>query len=331
MEKKVKISVIVPIYNVEKYLDRGIRSILNQTFKNFELILVNDGSTDNSLSICDKYKRNDKRVKLINKDNEGVSASRNLGIKISTGEFIMFVDPDDELEEDAIEYLYSLIQSYNADIACYKMKTYKNNILNSNINIDEEIRVYYAEEIIREQANKGVFLHSSCNKLYSKSVVNDTRFNENIRYAEDALFNFNILSDSNVVVMSNLQKYNYYINQTSTVSKFNEKRIDVLKAQCEIYELLENRYNKYMDNVTRDIICSTISIIIDMVVANQFNKDILLKLKHIIKDNNNKLKDRSLVGIKEKIIFNILYISPKFTWSLYNVRFRIRRYIKNRG
>lgn len=331
MGKEIDVSVIVPIFNVENYLNRSIKSILNQTFKNFEVILINDGSIDKSLSICEEYYKKDKRIKIINQVNQGVSTSRNIGIEISKGKFIMFIDPDDELEEDAIEYLYNLINRYNADIACYRMKTYKNNILKSNINIDENIKVYCNDEIIREQVNKATFLHSSCNKLYSRKVINNIRFNINIKYAEDSLFNFKVLSNSSTVVASNLQKYNYYINQSSTVNNFDNRRIDILKAQFEIYELLQSKYNNYMENMTRDIIYSSVSILIDMVRSNQYDKEMLLRLKQIIKDNNSKLKDRSLVETKTEVLFNILTINPKLIWILYSIRFSIRRYLKGKG
>ena len=192
MKKLIKISIIMPIYNVERYLERGINSILNQTFKEFELILINDGSTDNSSVICNNFKNIDSRIKVINKKNEGVSSSRNLGINIARGEFIMFVDPDDTLEEDALGYLYNLTNTYNSDVSCYRMQTYKNGISKTNININEEIKIYKNSKIIENFSKNGIFLYSVCNKLYKKNLLKDIRFNEDIRYAEDALFNFYI-------------------------------------------------------------------------------------------------------------------------------------------
>ncbi len=330
MKKLIKISIIMPIYNVERYLERGINSILNQTFKEFELILINDGSTDNSSVICNNFKNIDSRIKVINKKNEGVSSSRNLGINIARGEFIMFVDPDDTLEEDALGYLYNLTNTYNSDVSCYRMQTYKNGISKTNININEEIKIYKNSKIIENFSKNGIFLYSVCNKLYKKNLLKDIRFNEDIRYAEDALFNFYILSESKVVVMSNQAKYNYYINESSTVNKFNEKRIDILKAQCEIYNLLKRKYNNYTENITRDYIKSSINIIIDMAIIGKIDREILFKLKYIINNNLYMLSDKSLLNKKEKLIFNILKIMPINVFFLYKIKFNIKNLIKGR-
>lgn len=113
-----KISIVVPIYNVEKYLDQCVKSIINQTYKNLEIILVNDGSIDNSGKICDKYKRQDNRVIVIHKENGGSSDARNVGIQIATGKYIGFVDSDDYIEKDMYEFLYNNMINENADISC---------------------------------------------------------------------------------------------------------------------------------------------------------------------------------------------------------------------
>ena len=111
------ISVIVPVYNVEKFLDKCISSIVNQTYKNLEIILIDDGSTDESVQICDKWQEKDNRVRLTHKENTGVSDTRNIGLEKTTGEYICFVDSDDYIEPDYIENLYKSLTENNADIA----------------------------------------------------------------------------------------------------------------------------------------------------------------------------------------------------------------------
>ena len=113
---KPKISIIVPVYNVESYLVRCIDSILNQSFKNFELILVNDGSTDDSLIICKKYLNVDKRIKLVSQVNKGLSAARNTGLRHTSGKYICFIDSDDFVEKDYLLFLINNIEKYNSDI-----------------------------------------------------------------------------------------------------------------------------------------------------------------------------------------------------------------------
>ena len=144
-----EVSVIIPVYNSEKFLLETVQAVINQSYTDWELILVDDGSTDNSSVICNNFKNIDSRIKVINKKNEGVSSSRNLGINIARGEFIMFVDPDDTLEEDALGYLYNLTNTYNSDVSCYRMQTYKNGISKTNININEEIKIYKNSSMIK--------------------------------------------------------------------------------------------------------------------------------------------------------------------------------------
>ena len=116
MQKKKKISIIIPVYNVEKYLSRCLESVINQSYKNIEIIIVNDGSTDNSFDICNKYKKKDKRVILIDQNNQGLSGARNTGLKHATGEYICFIDSDDYVEKDYVEYLYKLIVKDDYDL-----------------------------------------------------------------------------------------------------------------------------------------------------------------------------------------------------------------------
>lgn len=119
-----KISVIVPIYNVEKYIDKCLKSIVNQTYKNLEILLINDGSTDNSGSICDKWTEFDSRIKVLHCENKGVSTARNRGINIATGKFIAFCDPDDTLDNNFYEQLYKNIIKNNADVSMTSTKLY---------------------------------------------------------------------------------------------------------------------------------------------------------------------------------------------------------------
>jgi len=129
MNEKNKISIIVPIYNSEKYLKRCIESILKQTYTNIELILINDGSEDKSLEICEEYKKNDERIIIVNKENEGVSVARNIGIEKATGELISFVDADDYLEATFLQELLDIMEKYNVNyVACGYNTVYDNHM-----------------------------------------------------------------------------------------------------------------------------------------------------------------------------------------------------------
>ena len=116
MKQSKKISIIVPVYNVEEYLERCVDSLITQTYHNIEILLIDDGSTDNSFSICNRYAKTDKRVKTISQANNGVAAARNAGLAIATGDYIGFVDPDDYVDKDMYETLYNLCELYHANL-----------------------------------------------------------------------------------------------------------------------------------------------------------------------------------------------------------------------
>ncbi len=328
-----EVSIIVPVYNVEKYLVRCIESIVNQTFKNIELILINDGSIDNSKSICEKYLKEDNRIKLINKMNEGVSSARNIGIDEANGNYITFIDPDDYIEHDAIEYLYNLIKEYNADISCYKMKTFKNT--NSTYSEeDEKISLYKGENILKMQIKYGEFLYSSCNKLYSRHLFNgiNDRFNNEIKYAEDALFNLYMISKCKILVYSNLRKYNYYINQGSTVNKLSIKRIDVLKAQRKMFDYIDNTDSNYTQDIIKQYVNSSILIIAEIAKCKMFNTNwiIIKELNKQLKRDKNKINNLKGIDIITKFKYITMKASPIFLLIVYKTKYVIYKVLRGK-
>ena len=180
-----KITVIIPIYNAELYLERCIDSIVNQSFKDIELICVNDGSTDNSEQIIKKYQDNHNNIILISKKNEGVSAARNIGLEKSNSDYIYFVDADDWLSPDCLESIYNAAISSQADIIYFNANIYKNNTL---IN-------YYNLKRLKSIKNKDLLfkmmIHAVWNKLYKKDFLlkNDIKFPVGIKSSEDNIFN----------------------------------------------------------------------------------------------------------------------------------------------
>lgn len=183
-----KVSIIVPVYNVEKYLDECITSIINQSYKNIEIILVDDGSTDNSGKILDKFEKKDERIKVVHKENGGVSSAKNVGIELSTGEYITFVDSDDYIMDDYIEYLLNLIIINDAEISLSKA-IFDN--YNMNQTKKDKIDIFSSEkalvDIMTYNINVAVW-----DKMYKTSIIkeNDIKFFENIFMGEG--FNFNV-------------------------------------------------------------------------------------------------------------------------------------------
>lgn len=235
--KEELISVIVPVYNVEKYLEKCVKSIINQTYKNLEIILVDDGATDNSGKICDELSKTDSRIKVIHKENGGLSDARNFGLDIATGEYIAFIDSDDFLKEDFYEYLVNLKNETNSDIIeCNFIKVYEDDLEIFEFPIKNE-------EAIITTGNKGALelLMSDddeistnsvvvWNKLYKRDLFDDIRFPKGKTH-EDQFTTYRLLAKCNKFTTSSRLAYGYFQRKTSIVNKtFNIKRFDTFEA-----------------------------------------------------------------------------------------------------
>ncbi|MGJ9459039.1 glycosyltransferase [Oceanobacillus sp. CF4.6] len=291
------ISIIVPIYNVELYLANCIDSILAQTFKDFELILINDGSIDKSGEICDFYMKRDSRINVIHKSNGGVSSARNNGIDIARGNYIAFVDPDDTLETTMYYELIRAAFKHKADMIVCPIKiinTRSNTISNSSIWKDVDCvlnkQIIESEIIPSIVANRTYSIVSSVNKLYKSSLFasKKIRFDQNLHYSEDARLNFSLLTMINSLVYVGEPLYNYYIrDKESLTQRFNANLYDyVLDNKIFLIELCK-KYNLVgkINSVRNHFSDVTLTYIQD-VIANEdiINKEKYKILTRIMKD-----------------------------------------------
>lgn len=237
------ISVIVPIYNVEKYLEKCVSSIIDQTYKNIEILLVDDGATDSSGSICDKFAEKDSRVKVIHKKNSGVSDTRNLGIKSAAGEYFCFVDGDDNITPNYIETMYKLSAETNVDIAMcsyiYKWEDGREKLTRNVEFPSDKIFSDSGAEALRKMLYGKIYPPSSNYKLFKKSVC---RVNYPIGYAigEDVLAAVDYFAAADRVAMINTPCYNYIQHDSSVMNTFNPKKIfDNILSADEIYNKCE--------------------------------------------------------------------------------------------
>lgn len=209
MEGNIKISVIVPVYRVEKYLDKCVKSIVNQTYENLEIILVDDGSPDNCPAICDEWAKKDSRIKVIHKENGGVSSARNAALKIASGEFIGFVDSDDWIEPDMYESLLKRIDETDSSIALcsyYSVETTGDTKAHRCISDKDKLgRDDYLRFIVL--GGDGGYIW---NRLYRADIVKEVSFDENIWYSEDLLFNFKTALISKSVAVLDEPEYHYF-------------------------------------------------------------------------------------------------------------------------
>ena len=236
------ISIIIPAYNVEKYISKCLESIIKQTYSNIEIILVDDGSTDKTSEICDEYAKKDDRIKVIHTENRGVSEARNKGLENVKGNWITFVDSDDWIEEDFCEVLLKKIKDYDADIALcgYKRVTENSCEIINTSGKDEVInRQKYIEKTLNPQTGYG-FCHM---KLIKKTIIENIRFKKGMTVGEDALFNLMISKNIKKAIFVKVALYNYRMNLNSVVKKFDENYANkYLKSMQIIKEYMENNY-----------------------------------------------------------------------------------------
>ena len=235
------ISVIVPVYNVEKYLEECLDSIQNQTYSDIEVILVNDGSLDNSKDICEKYCKEDNRFKLINQANQGQSVARNHGVAASTGEFIVFVDSDDIIRQDYLEVLIRYM-SEEVDIVESQFTVHKKEFFNENY---KEINVIFEGD--SEEAVKAVPKHvlsvNPVTKLYRRSVVEAVPYLEGLIF-EDIYSGVGMLKYIRRIIKSDYTGYYYRQHGTSTMHRtFTEKNLNVFTVSDKLIDLYSDREN----------------------------------------------------------------------------------------
>lgn len=227
--KKDMISIIIPIYNTGKYLKKCLDSIVNQSYRNLEIILINDGSTDNSLNICNEYKKKDNRIKVLNKKNEGVSSARNDGIELSTGKYIVFIDPDDYVSNKHIEMLYDCIINNNVDL-----------VISNGIDVLEDGTILKNKItnnffMTKEQCLKELLIDKKFNNvcwgnIYKKEILRKCKFNCNYRIAEDLDFLYKYIKNLNSAYFLGENTY-YWLKRegSATNSKYTDKWNDELE------------------------------------------------------------------------------------------------------
>lgn len=239
------ISIIVPVYNVEEYLKECIDSILNQTYKNLEIILVNDGSTDKSGSICEDYAKVDSRIKVVHKKNGGLSDARNLGLDRALGEYVIFIDSDDYIDQRMCEILLNYANKYSVDIvSCNFKRVFENNIIEFNVPLfKEKIKIFTNDEVLEKYfLTLAPEIFATWNKLYKKSLFftdEKIRFPVN-RLHEDIATTYRLYAESKKVVLLNELLYNYRQRSNSIMKKISHKNIEDLIKNMKEYIAFAN-------------------------------------------------------------------------------------------
>ena len=298
------VTVVVPIYNTEKYLRRCLDSIINQSYSNLEIILIDDGSIDNSSKICYEYSINDHRIKIIRQKNAGVSVARNVGIRNATGQYITFVDSDDYIANDMVEILLHTIRKYNADISmCGMIRT--SDKRNNMIDEDNSTVIYTQEEFVKVmlRITGNRIVHYPWGKLYKKEVLSsENQFPPGIKTGEDVISTFKAIIHSKSIVEVRSVKYYYFFNSSSVSNQlFNEDVIMLIRVWEDIFKISELYAPIYIDYVLYNLKRVDFTILCSLILyGNQEIDERFFSEKEIIL---KRLKKNKLFLLKGSMSF----------------------------
>lgn len=317
------ISIIIPVYNAEKYLDRCIISILKQSFKNWELILLNDGSTDGSGKICDKYKQFDNRIRVIHKENTGVSSTRNLGIDLSRGKYITFIDSDDWIDSNYLEMMYNAINEMNVEIIVTGC-VYENKFGSNNPFKKGKPEILTKDKAQLEFLKQDKFMWSVYDKLYDKNLFNKYHFDEKLKIAEDMLLFWQLINSVEKIGYFPLYKYHYDIQASSTMSsEFSLKWFDPLKVKKYILEDIKKTSYKYYFLAKMLYVGELAGLLKKSLKTNKYNTKRLSKLLQIKIRKNMYLSfwnlNSNILTLRQR--FGIIYACLPYKLCKFFIKF----------
>lgn len=304
-----KVSIIIPAYNVEKYVFRAIESSINQTYNDIEIVIIDDGSNDKTWDVICRYKEKDKRIVAVRQKNLGVSSARNRGLEISSGDYCIFIDSDDWIDENCVSDMINSLKMFNNKILI-STDCYFAFLKNSTIEIQDSKKNYRSEEIYMDKTNSIINfcktkyrLSSACYKIYDMKLIRKIKlkFSKEVSYGEDGLFVYNYLKNCDGMYF--LNKPLWYILErpgSATTSKYNKKWLSAVTAAESIYISNEN---KKINNYTKLYCCSRIATVLCSAISNdKNNEDIYFLRKKLRKYMGGIFVEKKL----KKVIFYII-------------------------
>ncbi len=301
---KPLISVIIPVYKTGEYLEKCLQSVINQTYKNTQIILVDDGSPDKSGELCDKLAMNDSRIVVLHKENGGLSSARNEGLNIAKGDFVSFVDSDDYIDENMFNDLYLLLAEHNAQIACCGIERVSENGHLNYFNPDvNEFFVAEQKEALKKLTFNTHITNSLCDKLFKANIFKDLRMTQGIIYEDHDVMHKCIMGAQRVVYTGK-PYYKYFVNENSiTGGSFSEKHFCFLPVG-------RKRLEFYRENSRENLPFAVVQYVewgLDLVYKSGKNKTCLHSRKELIKELKGILKENKSLpfskNTKLKVIF----------------------------
>lgn len=320
-----KLSIIVPVYNAEKTIDKCINSILKQNYQHFELLLIDDGSNDLSGKICDEYAQNDKRIKVIHNENKGVSFSRNCGVQNSRGTYVQFIDSDDFIEPSMSRILVEKIEDSKADIVICGYNEVRIEVIEEHKCVDNFMTKEEFGKVFPELYALN-FFNPPWNKLYKKNLIIEY-FDETISIGEDLIFNLAYLKNAKVIAFINNCLYNYINQNNNSLSKMKniEQYLMALKCKNEVLNFTRSEFNDEADisiieHLFYDFITQFCYVLLENKSINwkkkrEYINRMIAQVDSVSSLKANELKYKILIiGIKYKKPDIILYLY--YIWLL---------------
>ena len=313
------ISVIVPIYKVEKYLKKCVDSIINQTYKNLEIILVDDGSPDNCPKICDEYAKQDSRIKVIHLENGGAGRARNIGYSFASGEFISFIDSDDVISCDFYEYLYGLFET-DVDITECEYIEFDTEEVDFSVNEKNKIEKYSMTDAMDAHIKDKMFKQVIWNKLYRRKVADDVKFPENSKI-DDEYWTYKVIANANNLIHSSKVLYAYRQQEKSVMSSLSTvDRIGTIEPKALRAEFIRERIPMLYDSCVYNLWGSCLYQYQLVLRDDKKNsKKILDYSKKMFKEFPIKINKSLSLTFKEKIWLIMTKLTLKKTCQLRNL------------
>ncbi|MCM3763514.1 glycosyltransferase [Neobacillus niacini] len=314
-----KISIIVPVFNVENFIDDCIKSILGQKFSDFELILVNDGSTDHSGHVCDEYAKKDNRIIVIHKENGGQSSARNKGIEAAKGDYLGFVDSDDWIDHDMYNVLYTKAIETDSDIAACNFIQYDRKADSHLYSMNTSDQLFDRSAAMHELYLNERLSFSPCNKIYKRQLLNGIWFKEGY-ILEDMDFAYRIMNEAKRIFYTGQALYHYRYNEKSTMRKtFSKKRLDEYEVRKDMYLFYLQNYPEIANEVYAEWFLTGLMLYINIEKYFQSEKN---RYQYLIDVDRKKLRallSKESYNRKKKILLAAAVISPKILVRFYRI------------
>ncbi len=316
MREDALVSIIIPAYNVDKYIFRGIESCMNQTYKNIEIVIVDDGSTDATWDIIEKYKKDDERIVAVHQSNAGVSAARNHALRVASGEYILFLDADDWLEHGTVESLLNIVAKYNNHLICgdcyfVELKTDGTMKVEPQGKNRRECKLSQENALLSIGQPNGLKLGSACYKLYKKDVIDEHQlcFEESVYHGEDGLFVFNYLKYTEGLIYVPIELWNILDRPGSaTTSPYNPKWLTAITAieKMLAFENNSKQVNEYLHYYLAE---RTLGIAIVCIRSGNMIKSELKLFRKVLKSNLQYVKKQK-ASMKRLMQYYFIIYAP---------------------